>query len=145
MSTDPKISEKLLVVKGESSLLEKIKEKKANAEMSSIEQATQINMNGVYKIEQKVNDESVEKWMFLETEFVISQENDSSKNQKELKLLGYDELNELKSMIMLVAKRTATQDGQDDENQILEYFIEVFDNVVRLTETFIKLTSKGKC
>lgn len=135
---DAKIGDKLMAVKGESSLLEKIKEKKSNAEMSCIEQAKQINANGVYKITR--GSSGLESWVTLETEFIKPAAEGS---EKETKRFGFDELNELKSMIMLVAKRTATTDAQDDENSTLEYFIEVFDYVHRLADTFLKLVNKG--
>jgi hypothetical protein len=123
--------------------------------MSSIDQAKQINLNGVYTIGRvenvTSNDDCLENWISLKAEFEsekLEQHGNEStakkpaKRVKEIKRFKYEELNELKSMIMLVAKRSLI-DTQEDENAILEYFIEVFDNVVRLTETYRKLVNKG--
>lgn len=124
--------------------------------MGSIEQAKQININGVYKIgldnnkdknkDKTPNIDTLESWIRLEADFVKildSSSGSSGPPKCEKRTFTYEELNELKSMIMLLAKRPTTLDSQDDEIPNLEYFIEVFDNVVRLTETFRLLINKG--
>ena len=138
--------------KDNSSVLQSIKQKIANAEMGSIEQAKQININGVYKIgldnkNKTPNIDALESWIRLEADFVKILDSSSGSSghppKCEKRTFTYEELNELKSMIMLLAKRPTTLDSQDDEIPNLEYFIEVFDNVVRLTETFRLLINKG--
>lgn len=114
--------------------------------MSSLEQANQINKNGVYKINGKArNSDKLDDWISLETEFVQPQHTDQTPPRRPVqrRKFAYDELNKLKSMVMLLAKRTATPDAPDNDNDMLDYFIDVFDSVTRMAETFVKLANRG--
>lgn len=54
----------------------------------------------------------------------------------------YEKLTELKSVIVLmVGKSTSATDV--DETETLEYFIDIFDNVTRLTDSYLKLSNIG--
>jgi len=55
-------------------------------------------------------------------------------------------LKELQNLLMLVAKKSKTSqldEDDDDETNAMEYFIEVFNKVVRLAEVYLKLIQNG--
>lgn len=148
LDADPKIAKKLLAVKDQVELLEKIKFKKGNVELSSLSQAKQINKNGIYRIAvQAQKPLTVENLIALDINLeqevitdVDAAGKPSIKKNKTTKNFTFQDLNELKSMLMLVAKRSTTH---DDDATTTDYFIEIFDSIVRLCELYIVLLNEG--
>ncbi len=88
----------------------------------------------------------------LEIDTIVESGQQKIKKNKELKKYSYENLNELKSVLMLVASKsdgnnydTSTNTSRDtlNESENLEYFIDLFDSVVHLTEILVKLVDSG--
>ena len=153
LGSDRHIAAKLLGVKDKVDLVEEIKKKKGNVELSSLEAAKDINQRGVYKISLKQDDSRV-------VEDSKNPLNIAELVSLEIKgtnlVYKYDQLVELQNILMLIAPRRskieqAAADAMDvqeaakeeDESQTLEYFIEMFSSVTRLVEICIKLVQNG--
>ncbi|CAF0704523.1 unnamed protein product [Brachionus calyciflorus] len=141
LQNDQKIAEKLKAVKDNVAFLEDVKVKRGNVELSSIEQARQLNEKGVFHIKfndsQQINFQNV-------IELNIEMINQVSKEIKSEKFT-YEKLNDLKSILMLVAKKSSDEidNAEREESETLNYFISIFDNVVRLADIYVKLLNNG--
>jgi E3 ubiquitin-protein ligase RNF213 len=132
-----------------------------NVELSSLNQARQFNQNGVYIIG---NPEtlffspetlSLSKLIKLEIDLEVEKIGKTTKTlekKREKKVYTYENLTELKNILMLVARKTSKPKVPNqlndsisdfDDIETLEYFIEIFDNVCRLGNVFIKLMNNG--
>ena len=123
--------------------LNKIKEKKGNVEMSSIDQAKEYNLKGVYRVGNfyseliqngVVNIDKISNVANLIEFEIDSQLNFTNRN----KVLTYEKLTELQNILLLVK----SDEGDDDEKD-LEYFIEIFKYVVRLSHSYLSLLQNG--
>ena len=129
--------------------------------MSSLNQARQFNQKGVYTIgnaETKhlsPEDLCLSKLIKLEIELEIEKISRANRMEKETKkkTYTYENLVDLKNILMLVARKTTSQSSSGiglneslsefDDIETLEYFIQIFDNVCRLANVYIKLMSTG--
>jgi E3 ubiquitin-protein ligase RNF213 len=167
LENDKKISQKLMALKDEIPVLESIRVKKSNVELSAINQAKQFNEKGVYKIgftnsgfysksgEKLESLKNISKLIELEIELEMESNDTSSKTKakKQFKKTIYnlERLKETQNLLMLVAKKSKSidkknqidEDDDDDESMAMEYFIEIFNNVVRLAEIYLKLINNG--
>lgn len=147
LETDKNICDKLIYFgKDKIDQLESIRSQKGNVELSSINKAKQFNLNGVYTIGNfKTSFISANGVVNLDQttaisnliEFEIELVNAGKKAEK--KNYTYDDLKELQNILLLVAKK----DEIDNDEKDLEYFIEIFNNVVRLARIYLKLLRTG--
>jgi hypothetical protein len=153
-------------------------------ELSAIGEASQLNRNGLYKIGSNTNSRGTANSYFnqtptpeslisletvLETESIVEAKASSTQMTKSLtsvdkkiiknkqhKKYNYEKLNELKSVLMLVARKNADNvtfdsssmidervENEVNEMENLDYFIEVFDNIVILAEILLRLVESG--
>ena len=153
LDTDKNICDKLLFIKDQIGALENIRLKKGNVELSTINQAKQINKKGVYKVGNLksafissngvVNIEGVTNISSLiELEIDLDAE---KKSKKSSSVKSYEDLKELQSILILVAKNSTKtlDDSEESDEEALEYFIEIFNNIVRLAEILLKLLRNG--
>ena len=142
LKNNTKIAAKLVAVKDDITTLENIKKKRGNVELSSINQAKQFNEKGVYQIGLK-GDGSVTSGIELEIELEVERiiGNDAVvKKDKVRKIYNFAKLKELQSVLMLVAKKG---ENEEDDSRTLEYFNEVFNMTIRLSDILVKLSSSG--
>lgn len=123
--------------------LNRIKEKKGNVEMSSIDQAKKYNLKGVYRVGNFYS-ELIQKGVvnidkISNVSNLIEFEIDSELNfTNRSKVLTYEKLTELQNILLLVKS-----DEVDNDEKDLEYFIEIFNYVVRLANTYLSLIQNG--
>jgi hypothetical protein len=156
LESDRSIAAKLLAVKDKVELLEEIKKKKGNVELTSIESAQDINQNGVYRIKLQL-DGGLSKEDTMTISDLISLE---FKTKEKDIVYTHDQLLELQNVLSLIAPRKVkkgeanTVAGDDDmditdeqsgehESQTLDYFIALFSSVERLAEIYLKLLHDG--
>jgi hypothetical protein len=149
--------------------------------LSAINEANQLNRNGLYKIgflsnsfsrnsgsnlfTQAPTPESlISLETELETESIVEAKSNNTNVDKKIvknkqqKKYNYEKLNELKSVLMLVARKTGDKNNatfnsgditderiEDDLNEMdnLDYFIEIFDNIVVLADVLLRLVESG--
>lgn len=152
LESDRSIAQKLLGVKDKVDLLEEIKKKKGNVELSSLEAAKDINQKGMYRI--RLDQRPVGTEESIQISDLISLEVKTASSSTVYK---YENLRELQNILMLIAPRrarsestenamqvdTAESTSLDDESATLEYFIELFSNVNRLAEVYLRLLRDG--
>jgi hypothetical protein len=115
--------------------------------LSSLNQARQFNQNGVYIIGSpetlffSPETLSLSKLIKLEIDLEVEKIAKTSKTlekKREKKVYTYENLIELKNILMLVARKTSKPKVPNqfndsisdfDDIETLEYFIEIFDNV----------------
>ena len=142
LDTDKNICEKLLYFeKDKIEILENIRQQSGNVEMSSINKAKQFNLNGVYRIGSKSMHGEIDLEKITSVSNLIEFNANIYKEDGKLKekmTCSYDDMKELQNILLLVAKKE-----EDDDEKDLEYFIEVFNSIVRLAEIHLKLMSSG--
>ncbi|RNA22614.1 E3 ubiquitin-ligase RNF213-like [Brachionus plicatilis] len=138
LQNDANIAKKLVEIKDKVGVLEDINKKRGNVELSSIEQARQINENGLFKIELLPKHLAIQDMIQVDVTMV----NKVNNTQKEKKF-NYEKLNELKSILVLLTKKASDfADDQEDANT-LDYFIQIFDNCIRLANIFLNMRNNG--
>ncbi|XP_036971896.1 E3 ubiquitin-protein ligase rnf213-alpha-like isoform X2 [Acanthopagrus latus] len=105
-----------------------VKVSHGSVEFSSLSLATSINERGIYTI--KAQDQ---KKLTLETSLMLEIQDGHEKN----KTYTYEDLKELLNKLMLMSGR-----GEQNHSTV-ERFIEVFENVQRLTKAFVDLYAAG--
>lgn len=138
LKNDSNIAKKLIEIKDMDGVLEEINRKRGNVELSAIEQARQINQKGLFKIEILSGQFSIENIIKVDVT-MINKVNKTQKNE----IFTYEKLNELKSILVLLTKKTGdTTEDQEDANTF-DYFIQIFDNCVRLANIFVNMCKNG--
>jgi hypothetical protein len=152
LESDKNIAHKLLAIKEKVELLEEIKKRSGNVELSSLELAKEINQHGIYKLSL---DSRVGSHESVKLEDLITLEIESTGASYNL-----DNLLELQYVLMLIAPRRTKKidktkelmdtqesvpdiDEDTDETRTLEYFSDLFSNVNRLAEICMKLVQNG--
>jgi hypothetical protein len=165
LTTQRNIGEKLLSIKDIVPKLEEIQSSSSNRQLSSVNQAKQFNLKGVYRVGNLTGRScyaltefnsslTINDIIELECEMDIGKDDKNAKvNEKRVEKLNYHQLNELKNILMLMARKSTMTIAssqasgvkeQDDDSETLDYFIDVFDNVIRLAEIYLKLVEKGE-
>lgn len=142
LDRDKNICEKMLYFdKDKIEILENIRQQSGNVEMSSINKAKQFNLNGVYTVGLSRTHTGIDLAASACISHLIGFEANLLKTdgRQEKKICTYEEMKELQNILLLVAKK---DDVENDEKD-LEYFIEVFNSIVRLTDIHLKLLSSG--
>ena len=155
LDTQKNIAEKLLAVKDQKEKLEQIKQESSNKEVGYINKAKQFNEKGVYRIgnldssayydlsQTNQSRVCIENIIEIECEIEIFRDQ-QQKNETKIVKSNYEQLNELKNFLMLVARKSSLSgNNNDDDSETVDYFIEVFDYVIRLANAYLKLISKG--
>jgi hypothetical protein len=155
LKTQKNIAEKLLAVNDQKNKLELIKQESSNKEVGYINKAKQFNEKGVYKIgnhnslayydlsQYNQSQVCIENIIELECDIEIIGDQRRKTESKNVKL-NYEKLNELKNFLMLVARKSSISiNNNDDDSETVDYFIEVFDYVIRLANAYLKLINKG--
>lgn len=138
LENDPNIDKKLVEIKDKVDALEEINKKRANVELSSIEQARQINENGLYRINLLPNEIFIQN--IIQVHVIMVNKLKNTENQEQF---DYEKLNELKSILVLLVRKGENSAQDREDANILEYFIQTFDNCIRLATVFLKIRNNG--
>lgn len=114
--------------------------------MTSLNQAKKINNSGIYILgafSENYQEESL--LTFDNSEPTQIKDVMSLKLATENKSYTFEELKDLQNILMLVAPRDndVLDEGADDNSATLEYFIETFAGISRLSELYLEMIRHG--
>ncbi|KAL3881537.1 hypothetical protein ACJMK2_027969, partial [Sinanodonta woodiana] len=132
LDADPKLPEKLVSISHQLDWLQSVQQAHGSVEVSSLEQASAINADGIYCVGKMKGIKRTELCQDLHKVVQLTVSGDGKKRQ-----YTFEQLQDLQSRLMLVAGKA--EQGKDN----VDRFTMVFDSVTRLASVYIKLISAG--